>query len=93
MQTGDFMVGKIVKGQGPQFLQPIDQPHAITYVPDFAAALVLAIRTPDAWGQAYHCPNCATIKLRELAAKAAQEAGQPEKKPQVVSGPLRSVLG
>lgn len=87
------MMGRIVEDKAPQFFQPITQPHAFTYLRDFAAAMVLAAATPASWGRAYHCPNSTTASLGELTRMAQHEAGVRERKPMVVTGALRSTFG
>jgi nucleoside-diphosphate-sugar epimerase len=51
-------------------------PHDITYVPDFARALVTLLdAAPDDYGQAWHVPNAPTDNFRALIEKAAALAG------------------
>jgi nucleoside-diphosphate-sugar epimerase len=51
-------------------------PHDITYVPDFARALVTLLdAAPEDYGQAWHVPNAPTETFRELIEKAAALAG------------------
>jgi nucleoside-diphosphate-sugar epimerase len=51
-------------------------PHDITYVPDFARALVTLLdAAPEDYGQAWHVPNAPTENFRALIEKAAALAG------------------
>jgi nucleoside-diphosphate-sugar epimerase len=47
-------------------------PHDVTYVPDFARALVTLLDAPaEDYGQAWHVPNAPTQTFRSLIEKAA----------------------
>ncbi|HWJ85028.1 MAG TPA: NAD-dependent epimerase/dehydratase family protein [Cellulomonas sp.] len=62
-------------------LRPVgdpDQPHAWTYLPDFAAALVAAATSESAWGRPWLAPTNGPLSYRELAGRLAAEAGLPE---------------
>jgi len=55
---------------------PADHPHAFTYVPDFARALLTLIDAPDdAYGEAWHVPNAPERSLREVFELAAEVIG------------------
>ncbi len=55
---------------------PVIFPHDITYVPDFARALVTLLEAPDEdYGQAWHVPNAPAQTYRELIEKAAALIG------------------
>ena len=68
-----YGVVRLLAGKPALVPYPPDQPHDVTYVPDFARALLSLIDAPDsAYGQAWHVPNAPTRTLRELLALAAQ---------------------
>lgn len=71
---GDFSVGRMSRGKAAQVFGDPDQPHAFTYVPDIARALMsIADAGDDALGQAWHVPNAPTRTTHEiLEAFAAQ---------------------
>lgn len=54
-----------------------DAPHTVTYVPDFARALVRLGSDERAWGRAWHVPSPPTLAPREVVARAAALAGVP----------------
>jgi nucleoside-diphosphate-sugar epimerase len=68
----EFGVARLVAGKpySPDF------PHDLTYVADFARALVTLADAPeDAYGQAWNVPNAPTRSLRQLLSLAAGIAG------------------
>jgi len=55
---------------------PAIHPHDITYVPDFARALVTLLDAPgEDYGQAWHVPNAPTRTYGAIITKAAELAG------------------
>lgn len=54
-----------------------DAPHSLTYVPDFARALIRLGRAEDAWGQAWHVPTLPALSPRAVLGLAAGLAGLP----------------
>jgi nucleoside-diphosphate-sugar epimerase len=89
---------------GERFFQPLlagkpisafgdpDLPHAVTYVPDFACALVELAARDDAFGQAWHAPSTSELSVRQFAEEAARVAGLPQPKVSVMS-PLMLRIG
>jgi len=80
-------VVRLLNGKSAIAPYPADNPHDITYIPDFARAVETLIDAPDdAYGQAWHVPNAPTRTLRELMMLAATMIGVP---PRVtVLGPI-----
>lgn len=73
-----FGVARLLAGKAAMSPYPADNPHDMTYVPDFARALLSLIDAPDdAYGQAWHVPNAPTRTLRELFHLAAAIIGVP----------------
>lgn len=69
-------VQRLLAGKAALAPYPADQPHAQTYVPDFARALVTLIDAPDdAYGEAWHVPNAPERSLREVLELAADLSG------------------
>ncbi len=88
-----YGVANLVAGKPAIVPYDPDHPHDVTYVPDFARALVtLTDAQDDAYGQAYHVPNAPTRTLRELLALAAQLADVPLRL-QLLPPWLQPVLG
>ena len=67
-------------------------PHAVTYVPDFARAVVELAARDDAFGQAWHAPSTSSLSVRQFAEAAARVAGLPQPKVSVMS-PLMLRIG
>lgn len=69
-------VARLIAGKPAMVLGNPDLPHDVTYVPDFARAVVTLADAPDdAYGQAWNVPNAPTRTLRALLALAAGLAG------------------
>ena len=54
---GEQVVAPVVQGKAARLLPGVDQPHALTYIDDFARALVDVALAPDAWGRSWHVPS------------------------------------
>ena len=74
-----FGVARFLAGKPALIPYDPDFPHDLSYVPDFARALVALIDAPDdAYGQAWHVPNARpTRTLREVLTLAANLIGVP----------------
>ena len=73
---GDHSFGRLSHGKAARVFGDPDQPHAFTYVPDVARALVtVADAGDDALGQAWHVPNAPDQTVRELLAAFADHLG------------------
>jgi nucleoside-diphosphate-sugar epimerase len=91
--VSQFGIRALVAGRGALAPYPADQPHAFTFLPDFARALALLLAAPDAdWGRAWHVPNAPAESLRAVLARAAALAGRPLRLT-VLPDPLRRLLG
>ncbi|MDI2033553.1 NAD-dependent epimerase/dehydratase family protein [Paenarthrobacter nitroguajacolicus] len=77
--AGERMVTPVLAGKAVQVIGSSRQPHSFTYVPDLAAAMIVAARKPGLWNSVLHAPTGAAITQREIAAAYANAAG--------VSGP------
>ncbi|GEL94541.1 NAD-dependent epimerase/dehydratase family protein [Cellulomonas composti] len=80
--TGDAHAGRRLLGPvlSGGVLRPVgdpDQPHSWTYLPDFVAAMALAVTTPEAWGRVVLAPTAGPQTYRELATGLAEAAGRP----------------
>ncbi len=54
-----------------------DALHSVTFVPDFARALIRLSAEPAAWGRAWHVPSPPARSPRAILAAAAAAAGLP----------------
>jgi nucleoside-diphosphate-sugar epimerase len=67
-----YGVKNLLAGKAAIAPYPVVFPHDVTYVPDFARALVTLLDAPaEAYGQAWHVPNAPTQTFRSLIEKAA----------------------
>ncbi len=65
-------VKNLLAGKAAIVPYPVIFPHDVTYVPDFARALVTLLDAPtEDYGQAWHVPNAPTQTFRLLIEKAA----------------------
>jgi nucleoside-diphosphate-sugar epimerase len=76
---GERFFGRIVAGKKAEVYGDPDLPHAYTYVPDFAAALVALADRESTFGRAWHVPTAPAIPTRRFAEMAAAAAGKPLK--------------
>ncbi|QGQ18744.1 NAD-dependent epimerase/dehydratase family protein [Cellulomonas sp. JZ18] len=87
--AGPRMLAPLLAGGTVRPIGAADQPHTWTYLPDFAAALAAAARTPDAWGRPWHAPSPEPLTFRALVTRFAQAAGVPV--PRIAPVPLAAV--
>jgi nucleoside-diphosphate-sugar epimerase len=73
--VGDRFVPRVLAGKPVDVIGDLDRLHSVTYVPDFAEALVRIGREPAAWGRAWHVPNAPAVSNGDLVRLAAQLAG------------------
>jgi nucleoside-diphosphate-sugar epimerase len=89
---GEQVVAPILKGEAARLLPGVDEPHSMTYIDDFARALVDVAQAPDAWGRSWHVPNAPARTIRELVAKLFELLGK-QPKMTVMPGPMLTALG
>lgn len=71
-----YGVKNLLAGKPAIMPYPVIFPHDITYVPDFARALVTLLDAPaDTYGQAWHVPNAPAQTYRSLIEQAAALIG------------------
>lgn len=66
------MAGKPAQGVGNP-----DLPHTLTFIDDFAAALVTLSQQDKALGEVWHVPNSETIGVRRFIEMVFQQLGNP----------------
>lgn len=74
---GERFWPELLKGRPINWFGDPDSPHTLTYLPDFARALVTLGATEAAWGRAWHVPSPETLSPRQIAGRAAALAGAP----------------
>ena len=71
-----YGVKNLLAGKSAVMPYPVIFPHDLTYVPDFARALVTLLDAPDEdYGQAWHVPNAPAQTYRVLIEEAAALIG------------------
>lgn len=67
----------VLEGGSLKVVASLDEPHSWTYVPDLAAAMIVAADRPDLWDRVLHAPTGAPHTQREVVTAYAAEAGRP----------------
>lgn len=73
--AGSNIVGRLLAGQRPQSIGNPDLPHTLTFIEDFAAAMIRLGAAHDTHGRAWHVPNPPTESIRAFAGRVAHAAG------------------
>lgn len=74
---GGRLIDPLLAGRTLHPVGDPDQPHAVTYLPDLAAALAAAGGTEAAWGKAWIAPTHPAETYRQVATRFAAAAGVP----------------
>jgi nucleoside-diphosphate-sugar epimerase len=91
--VGERFFGPIVAGKAASVFGDPDAPHSVTYVPDFAAALIAVARHEEAFGQAWHVPSVPAVSFRRLADLAGGAAGTGTPRLSRLSRPILRLAG
>jgi nucleoside-diphosphate-sugar epimerase len=75
--AGERLFEPALQGKPAQLLGDPDQPHTLTYLPDFARGLVELGLRDEAIGEVWHVPSAETITMREFASLVFAAAGHP----------------
>jgi nucleoside-diphosphate-sugar epimerase len=75
--VGDRVFVRAIQGKPAQVLGNPDLPHTVTYIEDFARALVTLGERDDALGVVWHVPNAETVTMRRFVQMVFEAAGQP----------------
>ena len=87
---GERVFYPALAGKPASFAGGLDLPHTITYIADFARALVVLGERPEALGRAWHVPNDRpAITQREFAALVFDQLGVPLRVSSVGKGMMR----
>ena len=74
--VGDRVFARALEGKPAQVLGNPDLPHTVTYLEDFARALVTLGERDEALGQVWHVPNAETVTMRSFVQLVFETAGQ-----------------
>jgi nucleoside-diphosphate-sugar epimerase len=75
--VGERFFSPILAGKRVQLIGNPDSPHSVTYVPDFARALIELARHDEAFGAVWHVPSVPAVSIRrfsELVGGAGRDA-------------------
>jgi nucleoside-diphosphate-sugar epimerase len=75
--AGERLFEPALRGKPAQLLGDPDQPHTLTYLPDFARGLVELGLRDEAVGDVWHVPSAETLTMREFASLVFAAAGHP----------------
>ncbi|MFD4466989.1 NAD-dependent epimerase/dehydratase family protein [Rhodococcus sp. NPDC058505] len=72
---GERVVAPLLAGRRVRVMGALDVPHAFTYVPDLAAAMIAAADDPALWNSVLHAPTGPAVTQRQLVQALADAAG------------------
>jgi nucleoside-diphosphate-sugar epimerase len=75
--VGDRVFRRALAGKPAQVLGDPDAPHTVTYIDDFAQALVTLGERDEALGGVWHVPNDQTVTMRRFVEVVFAEVGRP----------------
>jgi nucleoside-diphosphate-sugar epimerase len=75
--VGDRVFARAIERKPAQVLGNPDVVHTVTYIEDFARALVTLGEREEALGQVWHVPNPETVTMRRFVQMAFEAAGHP----------------
>lgn len=75
--AGEMLFAAALSGKTVNLTGDIDLPHTLTYIRDFARALVTLSQHDEAFGQVWHVPSAETITTRQFVDLVAAAIGRP----------------
>jgi len=75
--AGEMLFGAALNGKTVNLAGDVDLPHTLTYIRDFARALVTLSRQDLAYGRAWHVPSAKTVTTGQFIEMVEQEIGRP----------------
>ena len=88
---GERFFKALVAGKRVEWLGKLDQPHAMTFVDDFARRLIVLGAQDDALGQVWHIPVAEPLTGLQYITLASEVAGIPARPTTLSAGMLRLV--
>jgi nucleoside-diphosphate-sugar epimerase len=76
-KAGDGIFARAIAGKPAQVVGNPDLPHTLTFIDDFAAALVTLSQQDTALGEAWHVPNAETVTTRRFVEMVFDQLHQP----------------
>ena len=77
--AGERLFGAALAGKKAMWVGDLDAPHTLTYIDDFAKAMVTLGEREEALGEVWHAPSAKPITGREFIELVFDEARQPPK--------------
>lgn len=84
--AGERMVPVVLAGKTMRVLGSADTPHSFTFVPDLAAAMIVAAHDRDLWNSVLHAPTAPAVTQRQMVQAYADAAGVPAPKVSALPG-------
>ena len=75
--AGERLFGAVLEGKKAMWVGDLDAPHTLTYVEDFAKALVTLAEREEAIGEVWHVPSPEPITGRQFIEFVFDEARRP----------------
>lgn len=77
--AGEMLFAAALQGKTVNLVGNLDLPHTLTYIRDFARALVTLSKDEAAYGRAWHVPNAETLTQNQFIKLVEAKIGQPIK--------------
>ena len=77
--AGERLFGAVIAGKKAMWVGDLDAPHTLTYIDDFAKALVTLGKRGEATGEVWHAPSPEPITGRQFIELVFDEARRPPK--------------
>ncbi|HEX7265055.1 MAG TPA: NAD-dependent epimerase/dehydratase family protein [Candidatus Dormibacteraeota bacterium] len=78
-KAGDGIFARALAGKPAQVVGDPDAPHTLTFIEDFAAALVTLSQEDKALGEVWHVPNAETVTMRQFVDMVFLQLGRPSR--------------
>jgi nucleoside-diphosphate-sugar epimerase len=75
--VGERVFGRMAAGKAAQVLGDPDVPHTVTFLDDFASALVTLGSHHEAFGEVWNVPSAETVSLRRFVELIAEQTDAP----------------
>jgi nucleoside-diphosphate-sugar epimerase len=75
--VGDRVFGRMVASKAAQVLGDPDVPHTVTFIDDFARALVTLGSHDESFGEIWHVPAAETLTIRRFVGLIAEQTHGP----------------
>lgn len=76
-KVGDGIFARGLAGKPAQVLGDPDAPHTVTFIDDFASALVTLSQQDRALGKVWHVPSAETVTMRRFIEMVFEQLGKP----------------